>query len=426
MVTFEDRKYKGFDAEDLNQVLSEAMEILKNSELGRNILAGANYKAVVSNEQYEEAVRKMHAGEKDFAVDEVYIGYDGRTKGGRCTMVVANDGDTDKHNARGEVYLNVEYMKELYANLGLKDGTQYLVNILAHEFTHANQMKNCINQISDSASRLLGEGGRTQDGGGFIRTESGKEIEMGEEGTFLTEANSDTAGLIMLRQSGEISDILANYYQKNIEGSLGWISDGSWYRDVLIGKEEASAIDIFHHYLQDKIEYLGNRKYMPLNFDGKEDWIEACYQEHLFGEDKAKFIEDTKEVVNDATTKYISQMRENLQNPEWLNALHPSPYVQGTNAEFLWESFIAQAKGEDKDKVPTFEDIVAQKNKYFSSFGASDEAFVKSDVFQKAKKAHDVGIMEQLSGRKQPYQAPVVREVFQEEIAKLIQSKSRE
>jgi len=414
MTTFEDRRYQGLDAKELNEVLIEAMKILEASDLGQSILKGAHYKGVVSESDYEESVRKMHGEEAGFAVDEVYIGYDGRTKGGRCTMTVANDGDKDRTHARGEVYLNVEYMKNLKKELGEKEGTQYLANILAHEFTHANQGTHIVNQISDSASRLPGKWERTQDGGGFIKKD-GKKIEMGNEGTLLTEANSDTAGLMMLKKTGEISERLANYYQEDIKAH-GWISESAskYYRDVLVGSEDASAIDVFHHYLQDKIEYLGGRGYMPLNFEGKEDWIEACYQEHLFGEDKEKFIEDTKEVVSDAASKYMSQMSENLQNPKWLESPHPSPYYKDkTNAEFLWENFTAEAKGKDRNKVPTFEEIVAQKNKYFSAFGVSDGAFVQSDVFKKSKQKSEWEKLSELRGLKR-YEAPAIKQVSSE------------
>lgn len=389
MVEFSDRIYDGNNAALYNEVLNEALQLLKENPMGFAILKGANYKDVVDKAVYDEAVAKMRDGkEAGFAVETVYIGFFDKEKGSpdgaRCYLAMADNADILREHARGEVYMSPTYMQSaLDAFNGNKNlAALYLTNVLAHEFTHGNQETKIINEISDSVSALPDDPKKEN-------RRTGNPKDGGFENMIITEANSDTAGFMVLKDI--LKSVPADEKAQIIEKYLSDIYQHGWIRskdslallkEGLMGQKEVTAQEVFGHMIKGKIETYAKSAYRPPNFNQNrcEKWSEICHQKHLFGENGT----NVTELFLSGMNAYKTYMAQTI-TPEWLSQMHPNPRVNKTNVQYLFEHFYDDAQGKDKTKIPTDDEIRAQADKYFKQFGI--EGF--ADTFmQEAAYAH--------------------------------------
>jgi len=376
-----------------NEVLGEAMRLLKDNPMGLAILKGANYKDVVDAKVYEEAQARMQGGvEPGFAVDEVYIGFFDKEKGSpdgaRCYLAMADNADILREHARGEVYMSPTYMQSaLDAFNGNKNlAALYLTNVLAHEFTHGNQETKIINEISDSVSALPDDPKKEN-------RRTGNPKDGGFENMIITEANSDTAGFMVLKDI--LKSVPADEKAQIIEKYLSDIYQHGWIRskdslallkEGLMGQKEVTAQEVFGHMIKGKIETYAKSAYRPPNFNQNrcEKWSEICHQKHLFGENGT----NVTELFLSGMNAYKTYMAQTI-TPEWLSQMHPNPRVNKTNVQYLFEHFYDDAQGKDKTKTPTDEEVKAQADKYFKQFGIEGfaDTFMQEKVYASTAKS---------------------------------------
>ena len=83
-------------------------------------------------------------------------------------------------------------------------------------------------------------------------------------------------------------------------------------------------------------------------------------------------------------------------------------YTDKTNAEFLYGMFVDSAKGNNKTKEPTDEEIKSQADEYFKSFGLPDvcEKFFEEIKAQQAKRQEEMklrlGVVREKLNAKRP------------------------
>ena len=183
-------------SDDVNAVLKDCMDKIKSSKLGMSILQGANYKEVTDKASYNAAVARH-----EYAVEKVYVGIAGNVKGGHCGLIAAQDDDKTYENARGEVYLNEDFVRYCINSLGKEKGTIYLTNLICHEFTHGNQRKFMNNVVENSKSRPpMPSKFQSQQ---KISYEEFKAQEEGWARMILTEADAMASGLTVMKELSE-------------------------------------------------------------------------------------------------------------------------------------------------------------------------------------------------------------------------------
>lgn len=378
MTDFKDRVYKGKNDALYNEILDEAIHLLKENPMGLAILKGANYKDVISKEEFDRAEADMKSETTPgFAVETVYVGFYDKEKGSpdgaRCYLAMADNSDNIRNHARGEVYLSSTYIQSALDSFnGNKMLTSlYLTNVLAHEFTHGNQETKIINEISDCISPLPDDPKKED-------RRRGSPKDGGIENMIITEANSDTAGFMVLKDI--LKSVLVEEKEPIVKKYLediyqhGWIRSKdslAFLKEGLMTEKEIKTEDVFDLMITEKIKTNSKNFYFSdFNEAECEKWAKVCHQKHLFqNEDRVSLAQNVVSTYVKAMDEHKTHMAQSI-SPKWLSELHPNPKVfNGTNVEYLFQKFYHKVQGKDKTKIPTDEEIKAQADAYFKEFG---------------------------------------------------------
>lgn len=271
----EEEKQKLFAAREvkdpvLNRVLNNSIKLLMSSDLGKKVLAGANYKDAISQSAYAEA-KKNHT----FAVEKAYVGIAGKVKGGHCGLISALDGDKTYENARGEVYINSNFVQDTVDALGEQRASVYLVNIVTHEFLHANQRTHMKTEPEDSRSRP--------------KNEPFRKNTMTFEESVLAESAAMAGGLMLLT-SFPLDDKLKSHTLKDFEklGNLGadqYASLTSFVNapPVDLADKQAAARKMMTIFIEGQTQYYAQSEGIKVDFSQNPDAVKAVYQKDIFG-----------------------------------------------------------------------------------------------------------------------------------------------
>ncbi len=285
---FEARKFNGKDAELLNSVLNKCMELVKENGLGKAILDGAEYGKPTTKDNY--------------TVEEIYIGNRGRTQGGHCGLISAVENDKNPNNARGEIYINEDFVRNVVTKLGEENASIYLSNVVVHEFLHGNQRKHdCINNKIENSRSGLGEP-KTSEENTLLTSEqmerNYKDVQNDKKGwarMMLTEAASMTAGLTVCMQLCDENNRsgIIDYAIEDMK-KLGNVSDETItkLKDALEKtpkteeERQTQSLHLFNIIVNGEMEHLreicGNKP-LGIKFSEYEDLLGATFNEKLFG-----------------------------------------------------------------------------------------------------------------------------------------------
>ena len=308
-IIFASRKFCGEDAEDLNSILNNCMKLVSSNILGSSIVTGAKYGEKTT--------------ENNFTIEDIYIGNRGRVKGGHCGLISAINDDKNPRNARGEIYINEDFIRGIKSELGVENSTIYLSNIIVHEFLHGNQRieaeKVAPNKIDNSRSGLVApsvKGEKTKPS----PEEKYKDVQDNKEGyarMMLTEAASMTAGLTVcmqlcdehnreaimrhalqdIRDNGNVSETAIQKLEKALNE-----------RPQTTAEQQRHSLHLFKILVNGEMEYLrDNCGGRPLNitFKDNEHSLNLSYNESLFG-DRNSF---------DRAIKFIDEFNKTRENP---------------------------------------------------------------------------------------------------------------
>lgn len=292
----EKEKSKAFEAREvkdemLNRVLNNSLRLVKSSPLGMKILKGANYKDVISNKAYENTKLK-HI----FAVEKAYAGLAGKVKGGHCGLISAIDGDKTYENARGEVYINKNFIRDTVNDLGEEKASIYLTNITTHEFMHGKQRTHCKNTPEDSRSRP--------------KDESFQKNGMTYEDSVLAEAGAMSAGYTVLCSMQQDAEI-RNYAFEDLK-RMGNLSSGKLdaLKNIIdsdpqtISDRQKNSRIMLNIFLEGQQKNYAENYNVSVDLNKSPEMIKAIYQKDLFG--------DVQDFVNaipgltDQNKKYLS------------------------------------------------------------------------------------------------------------------------
>ena len=283
---FEARKFNGEDAELLNSVLDKCMSLVQENDLGKVILDGAEYGKPTTKDNY--------------TVEEIYIGNRGRTQGGHCGLISAIVNDKNPNNARGEIYINEDFVRNVVAKLGEENASIYLSNVVVHEFLHGNQRKHdCINNKIENSRSGLGVPQTPEENTNTSITpeqmeKNYRDVQNDKKGwarMMLTEAASMTAGLTVCMQlcnENNRSSII-DYAIEDMK-KLGNVSDETItkLKEALekMPKTEEESLHLFKIIVNGEMEHLrefcGNKP-LGIIFSEYEDLLGATFNEKLFG-----------------------------------------------------------------------------------------------------------------------------------------------
>ena len=287
---FDTRKFKGEDAETLNSIFNKCMELVKENDLGKAILDGAEYGKSTTKDNY--------------TVEEIYIGNRGRTQGGHCCLISAIRNDKNPNNARGEIYINEDFVRSVINELGKENGSIYLSNVVVHEFLHGNQRKHdCINNKIENSRSGLGKPKTSEENTNTPLTHEQmernyKDVQNDKKGwarMMLTEAASMTAGLTICMQlcnENNRSSII-DYAIEDMK-KLGNVSDDTItkLKDALEKtpkteeERQNHSLHLFNVIVNGEMEHLrevcGNKP-LGIKFSEYEDLLGATFNEKLFG-----------------------------------------------------------------------------------------------------------------------------------------------
>ena len=287
---FDTRKFKGEDAETLNSIFNKCMELVKENDLGKAILDGAEYGKPTTKDNY--------------TVEEIYIGNRGRTQGGHCGLISAIRNDKNPNNARGEIYINEDFVRNVVAKLGEENASIYLSNVVVHEFLHGNQRKHdCINNKIENSRSGLGVPQTPEENTNTPLTHEQmernyKDVQNDKKGwarMMLTEAASMTAGLTVCMQlcnENNRSSII-DYAIEDMK-KLGNVSDDTItkLKDALEKtpkteeERQNHSLHLFNVIVNGEMEHLrevcGNKP-LGIKFSEYEDLLGATFNEKLFG-----------------------------------------------------------------------------------------------------------------------------------------------
>lgn len=265
---FETREVKD---ETLNRVLNNSLELIKSSPLGMQILKGANYKDVISNEAYESARSKQI-----FAVEKAYVGIAGKVKGGHCGLISAKDGDKNYENARGEVYINENFIRNTINALGEEKASIYLTNIITHEFMHGKQRTHFKTTPEDSRSRP--------------KDEPFQKNSMTYEESVLAEASAMSAGITVLCSMQPDQEI-RNYAFEDLK-RMGNLSSDKL--DVLkniidanpqtISSRQANSRIMMNIFIEGQQKSYKENENIVIDLNKSPEMMRAIYQKDVFGE----------------------------------------------------------------------------------------------------------------------------------------------
>lgn len=287
---FEARKFNGEDAELLNSVLNKCMELVKENDLGKVILDGAEYGKPTTKDNY--------------TVEEIYIGNRGKVEGGHCGLISAIENDKNPNNARGEIYINEDFVRNIVAKLGKQNASIYLSNVVVHEFLHGNQRKHdCINNKIENSRSGFGMPKTPEENTNTSITpeqmeKNYRDVQNDKKGwarMMLTEAASMTAGLTVCMQlcnENNRSSII-DYAIEDMK-KLGNVSDETItkLKDALEKtpkteeERQTQSLQLFNIIVNGEMEHLrefcGNKP-LGIKFSEYEDLLEATYHQELFG-----------------------------------------------------------------------------------------------------------------------------------------------
>lgn len=322
---FEARKFNGEDAELLNSVLNKCMELVKENDLGKVILDGAEYGKPTTKDNY--------------TVEEIYIGNRGRTQGGHCGLISAIENDKNPNNARGEIYINEDFVRNVVAKLGEENASIYLSNVVVHEFLHGNQRKHdCINNKIENSRSGLGVSQTPEENTNTSITpeqmeKNYRDVQNDKKGwarMMLTEAASMTAGLTVCMQlcnENNRSSII-DYAIEDMK-KLGNVSDETITKlknalektPKTEEERQTQSLHLFNIIVNGEMEHLrefcGNKP-LGIKFSEYEDLLGATFNEKLFGprENFAKtiiFIDELNK-TKEKMFKPIIQEKQNKEN----------------------------------------------------------------------------------------------------------------
>lgn len=321
---FDARKFNGSDEELLTSVLNKCMELVQENELGCVILKGAKYGEPTTKDNY--------------TVEEIYIGDRGRTQGGHCGLISAIENDKNPNNARGEIYINEDFVRNVVAKLGEENASIYLSNVVVHEFLHGNQRKHdCINNKIENSRSGFGVPKTPEENTNTSITpeqmeKNYRDVQNDKKGwarMMLTEAASMTAGLTVcmeLCNENNRSSII-DYAIEDMK-KLGNVSDETItkLKDALEKtpkteeERQTQSLHLFNIIVNGEMEHLrefcGNKP-LGIKFSEYEDLLGATFNEKLFGsrEDFAKTVICIDE-LNQTKEKMFKPIIQETQNKE--------------------------------------------------------------------------------------------------------------
>lgn len=315
---FSAKEFSGKDAELLNSILDECIKLVKSNSLGEAILKGAGYEEKTSIDR--------------FTVEKIYIGNRGKVRGGHCGLISAIDNDENKKNARGEIYINEDFVRKIRSELGEKNSVIYLSNIVIHEFLHGNQRrcKGIENKVENSRSGLVNP--KTEETKKSLTAENQQkiynDIQENKEGyarMILTEAASMAAGLTVSLQLCNIEnkDAIVKYALNDIK-SMANVSENTIpsltekFKEHPYTKEEQQnfSLSLFRILVKGEMEYLskisGNK---PLNIQLNDygDLLNTTFNKDLFGS-RADF--DQTIALVDAQNRVLKNIKQNQSKLE--------------------------------------------------------------------------------------------------------------
>ena len=285
---FEARKYNGQDSKLLNDVLNRCMDLVQKNELGQAIIAGAEYGKATTKDNY--------------TVEEIYIGNRGKIQGGHCGLISAIENDKNPNNARGEIYLSENFVRNVVDKLGKENGAIYLSNIVVHEFLHGNQRKHdCITNVVENSRSGLGKPAPSGEKPPLTpeqMTHKYENIQEDKDGwarMLLTEAASMTAGLnvcMQLCDETNREDVIKYALEdmKNIgnvsEESIKKIEEKLREQPKTTEEKQNLSLTLFKIIVNGEMEYqrttCGNRP-LGIEFAKYEASLNATYHNELFG-----------------------------------------------------------------------------------------------------------------------------------------------
>ena len=289
----EARKFNGEDAKELNDVLNDCMKKIKENELGNAILIGAGYGEKTTAE--------------NFSIEEIYIGNKGRTKGGHCGLISNVKDGKDPNNARGEIYLNEEFVRNTITNLGKENAEVYLANIVVHEFLHGNQRRSrgIENKVENCRSGLFDKKSEQSE------KLSDEEKRKGYARMFLVEAASMSAGLTVCMQVCDDSnrDKILDYALKDTK-ELGNVSGDTIDKlrtelekmPKTSEERELQSLALFEILVKGQMDYFSKQyggKNLGIELGKYDDLLDAVYHKELFGENRDKFNKVIENIDNE-------------------------------------------------------------------------------------------------------------------------------
>ena len=310
---FMQKEFSGKDAESLNSTLDKCIKLVKSNSLGEAILKGAGYEEKTSIDK--------------FTVEKIYIGNRGKVRGGHCGLISAIDNDENKKNARGEIYINEDFVRKISAELGEKNSVIYLSNLITHEFLHGNQRRceGIENKVENSRSGLANP--RTEETKKDLTAENQQKIyndiqENKEDYTrmILTEAASMAAGLTVCFQlcNKENQDVIINYALNDIK-CMANVSENTIprltekFKELPHTKEEQQkfSLSLFRILTNGEMEYLSKisgNKPLDIQLSDYGDLLNTTYNKDLFGS-RADF--DQTIALVDARNRVLKNIKQN-------------------------------------------------------------------------------------------------------------------
>lgn len=327
---FEARKFNGEDAKLLNSVLNKCMELVKENDLGKVILDGAEYGKPTTKDNY--------------TVEEIYIGNRGRTQGGYCGLISAIENDKNPNNARGEIYINEDFVRNVVAKLGEENASIYLSNVVVHAFLHGNQRKHdCINNKIENSRSGLGVSQTPEENTNTSITpeqmeKNYRDVQNDKKGwarMMLTEAASMTAGLTVCMQlcnENNRSSII-DYAIEDMK-KLGNVSDETITKlknalektPKTEEERQTQSLHLFNIIVNGEMEHLREfcrNKPLGIKFSEYEDLLGATFNEKLFGPrenfaktiiciDKLNKTKENQTLSASIVAEYINKRKKSL------------------------------------------------------------------------------------------------------------------
>ncbi len=324
---FEEREYSQIHSTAFNSTIDSTLEMIKSSELGKELLLGANYKEVDENKFNQAKENNV------FALEKIYIGEKYGPKGGHCGFISAINDDKNIANARGEIFINVQYINNAIKNLGQNDASIYLSNLLTHEILHANQRTHIENEPENSRSEIRKAEARARIKA-RVQTDNNDNIDSAYERNVLYESASMAAGLTMLNEvinKGQVENktkvidyMIDDFAQIGNMSKYGVNKLKSMVERLVSTEQERQELsrDLFTTIVASQTSYLKENKGLELDFNSAKanEMFDIVYQGNVFGNKetatqvKANIDKEIK--IEQGIVNIKNKISPNIKKPE--------------------------------------------------------------------------------------------------------------